>query len=132
MSGSQFLTIEPPQYSFALQFSYPHLALVNSSDTTIYMSNLIKKNVNDFNFIGQNSSFVKGILQVPDTGTSQYWWRLEYFWCANIALNCDIYVLYYMFPRASTHLERRKGLVLYSTLMYQNLGLKVHFSPVVI
>ena len=26
----------------------------------------------------------KSILQVPDTGTSQYWWILEHFWCTSI------------------------------------------------
>ena len=35
----------------------------------------------------------KSILQVPDTGTSQYWWILEHFWCTSIAWKCDIYVL---------------------------------------
>ena len=38
-------------------------------------------------------TFGKSILQVPDTGTSQYWWILEYFWCTSIAWKCDIYVL---------------------------------------
>ena len=33
----------------------------------------------------------KGILQVPDTGTSQYWWILEHFWCTSIAWKCDIH-----------------------------------------
>ena len=37
--------------------------------------------------------FWKRILQVPDTGTSQYWWILEHFWCTRIARNSDIYVL---------------------------------------
>ena len=39
------------------------------------------------------ASLGKGILQVPDTGTSQYWWILEHFWCTSIAWKCDIYVL---------------------------------------
>ena len=34
----------------------------------------------------------KSILQVPDTGTSQYWWILEHYWCTSIARKCDIYV----------------------------------------
>ena len=132
MSGShQFLTTdESPQFSFALQFSYPHLALINSSDITMYMSNLIQKNICKwFQFIGQNSSFGKGILQVPDTGTSQYSWRLKYLWCANIALNCDIYILYNMHTSEHTPLELRNGLVLSSTLVYQNLGLKSALIP---
>ena len=35
----------------------------------------------------------KSILQVPDTGTSQYWWILEHFWCTSVAGKYDIYVL---------------------------------------
>ena len=35
----------------------------------------------------------KSILQVPDTGMSQYWSILEYFWCTSIAQKCDPYVL---------------------------------------
>ena len=30
--------------------------------------------------------FGKSILEVPDTGTSQYWWILEHFWCTSIIL----------------------------------------------
>ena len=37
--------------------------------------------------------FGKSKLQVPDTGTSQYWWILEHFWCTSIAWKYDIYVL---------------------------------------
>ena len=41
-----------------------------------------------------HSTFLgKSILQVPDTGTSQYWWMLEHFWCTSIAWKCDIHVL---------------------------------------
>ena len=29
----------------------------------------------------------KSILQVPDAGTSQYWWILEHYWCSSIAWN---------------------------------------------
>ena len=58
----------------------------------------------------------KSILQVPDTGTSQYWWILEHFWCTSIAWKCDIYVL----KRAGviqklTILEHKNGLVLANT-----------------
>ena len=35
----------------------------------------------------------KSILQVPDTGTSQYWWILKNFWWTSIGRKCDIYVL---------------------------------------
>ena len=35
----------------------------------------------------------KSILRVPDTGMSQYWSILEYFWCTSIARKCDPYVL---------------------------------------
>ena len=35
----------------------------------------------------------KSILQVPNTGTSQYFWILEHIWCTSIAWKCDIYVL---------------------------------------
>ena len=40
-----------------------------------------------------NKHWGKSILQVPDTGTSQYWWILEHFWCTSIVWKCDIYVL---------------------------------------
>ena len=49
----------------------------------------------------------KSILQVPDTGTSQYWWILEHFWCTGIAWKCDIYVL-------------KNVLVLFRSLQYWN------------
>ena len=35
----------------------------------------------------------KSLLQVPDTGMSQYWSILEHFWCTSIARKCDTYVL---------------------------------------
>ena len=35
----------------------------------------------------------KSILQIPDTGRSQYWSILEHFWCTSIARKCDIYIL---------------------------------------
>ena len=39
------------------------------------------------------TKYGKSILQVPDTGMSQYWSILEHFWCTSIALKCDTYVL---------------------------------------
>ena len=46
---------------------------------------------------GSRKSCGKSILQVPDTGTSQYWWIPEHFWCTSIAWKCDIYVLLNVF-----------------------------------
>ena len=43
--------------------------------------------------IPPSAHFGKSKLQVPDTGTSQYWWILEHFWRTSIAWKYDIYVL---------------------------------------
>ena len=59
--------------------------------------------------------FGKSKLQVPDTGTSQYWWILEHFWCTSIAWKCDIYILYNGVIQNLTILELKNGLVLSNT-----------------
>ena len=60
----------------------------------------IDTTVQTLSYQGQNTKdghsilvFGKSILQVPDTGTSQYWSILEHFWCTSIARKCDIYIL---------------------------------------
>ena len=53
----------------------------------------------------------KSILHVPDTGTSQYWWILEYFWCTSIAWKCDSGGV----VQKLTILECKNGLVLSNT-----------------
>ena len=72
--------------------------------------------------------FGKSILQVPDTGTSQYWWILEHFWCTSIAWKCDIYVLWNVLVLFRSLQYWNAKMVQYCPiLMYQYLGLQVYF-----
>ena len=59
----------------------------------------------------------KSILQVPNTGMSQYWSILEHFWCTSIAQKCDTYVFleHASVIQKLTILEHKNGLVLSNT-----------------
>ena len=83
----------------------------------VIFDNMVTENL--FHLIDQSykQTHGKSILQVPDTGMSQYWWILEHFWCTSIAWKCDILR---SLERAGviqnlTILERKNGLVLSNT-----------------
>ena len=61
--------------------------------------------------------FGKSILQVPDTGMSQYWSILEHFWCTSIARKMwYLHSLEYASViQKLTILEHKNGLVLSNT-----------------
>ena len=70
----------------------------------------------------------KSILQVPDTGMSQYWSILEHFWCTSIARKCDPYVLQNMLVLFKSLQYWNTKIVQYCPiLVYQYLGLEVYF-----
>ena len=70
----------------------------------------------------------KSILQFPDTGTSQYRWILEHFYCTSIAWKCGIYVLRTCWCNSEAYNNGTPKLsIVLSNTMYQYLGPQVYF-----